>query len=166
MNWTKLLDVPFKVLKILVGLNMLLALLLLFTNVVLRTAGFTTLEWVEPLVVYLIMWTVFLGAGLVFSGDEHLSMGILYDRVSKPVQRVLDIANNVLIIAVSAFLIYYGWIVTRNLHMLGQKSMDGNIPLYLVMLSIPVGAAVTIVTLLIGMFKPKTQRPASAKEEE
>jgi len=165
MRWTKLLDVPLKVLKILVGLNMLLALLLLFANVVLRTFGFATLEWVEPLVVYLIMWTVFLGAGLVFSGDEHLSMGIVYDRVSKPVQRVLDVFNNVLVLAVSVFLIYYGSIVTRNLHMLGQKSMDGHIPLYLVMLSIPVGAAVTIITIIIGMLKPNEQ-PTPAKEEE
>lgn len=165
MKWAKLLDVPYKVLKILVGLNMLLALLLLFVNVVLRTGGFATLEWVEPLVVYLIMWMVFLGTGLVFAGDEHLSMGILYDRASKPVQRLLDVFNNILVIAVSIFLVYYGSIVTRNLHMLGQKSMDGHIPLYLVMLSIPVGAAVTIITVLVALLRPKRQRPEPPKEE-
>ena len=149
----KCLDAPVAALKILLGLNMLLSLVLTFVNVLLRTAGTDTIEWVEPLVIYLIMWTVFLGAGLIFSDDEHLTMGLIYDCLPSVWKKVLDVLNGVLTIAASLFLMYFGFLVTRNLYLLGQTSTDGHIPLYLVMLSIPVGGAVTIYCMIANWIK-------------
>ena len=156
----KMLDVPVSILKILLGINFLGALILIFINVILRTANLATLEWAEPLVIYLIMWAVFLGAGLIFSDDEHLSMGILYDYLPQVGKKILDVFNCILTIAVSFFLIYFGAIVTRNLYVLGQTSMDGNIPLFLIMVSIPLGGLVTIYCLILTWLikRPSGQR--------
>lgn len=151
----KILDAPIRLLKYLIGINMLGALALIFVNVILRTVGQGTIEWVEPLVVYLIMWTVFLGAGLIFSEDEHLSMGILYDFVPHAWKTVFDVFNIVLTTVISIFLIYFGFIVTRNLYVLGQMSMDGNIPLYLIMASIPIGAITAIYCITVNRIKNK-----------
>ncbi|OLO25288.1 hypothetical protein BTR23_24970 [Alkalihalophilus pseudofirmus] len=151
MNFMRLIELPVKILKVILGLNMLISLMLIFMNVCLRTFFSISIIWVEPTVIYLIIWSVFLGTGLVYFDDEHISMGLIYDKLSEKGKRILDIFNGIIIMLVSLFLLIYGSQVTKKLYILGQRSMDGNIPLYLIMISIPIGAALVIFATLIKL---------------
>ncbi len=151
----KTVDRMVSILRILLGISLLFTLSLLFINVFLRTFTDTSIIWAEPVTIYLIIWIVFLGTGLVFSGDEHLTLGLLYDFVPECWKTVLDRLNQCLTVVVSLFLIYFGFQLTVDLYLLGQRSQDGLIPLYLVMASIPIGAVVTILTMFNETLKTR-----------
>ncbi|WP_158738122.1 TRAP transporter small permease [Alteribacillus sp. YIM 98480] len=133
-----------KMLYGLIGLLMLLSLFLLFLNVILREMVNFSFVGIENISIFLIMWIVFIGSGLVFWNDEHISMDFLYDILPLPLRPIIKIIIDILVIITSLLLLYYGSLITNQLYQLNQMSSDGLVPLYMVMMSIPLGAFITL----------------------
>lgn len=144
----KIVDKLFVALKTIIGALLLGSLVLLFLNIVLRQLNLGALSWVENMTIYIVMWIVFLGVGVVFKEDEHISMDFIYDFLPLKIKKVLDVTSVVLVIVTSGFITYYGFFIVQRLELLELTSTDGLVPLYLIYLSIPVGAIVSIIAVI------------------
>ena len=134
--------------RYLMGAIMLISLSLLFLNIILREFTSTSFSWVENTTIYLIMWIVFIGTGLVFWDDEHITMDFLYEKVSAGMKKVFHILIFLSVMATAILLLYFGILITNQLFTLKMMSSDGHIPLYLVMISIPLGSIICIISIL------------------
>ena len=65
--------------KILVGAIMTFSAFLLFINVVLRYVFHYGMSWAEEVTRYILLWTVFVGAGVISREGAHVSMEALYN---------------------------------------------------------------------------------------
>ena len=73
---------------------------LVFLNVVMRYLFDSGITWSEELARYMFVWIVFLGAVVAAKEKGHLGVDILTANVPKPVQKVLSLIANTLVIFV------------------------------------------------------------------
>lgn len=134
---------------------MIASLLILFVNIVLRELFSYSFTWIEGSTIYLIIWIVFLGIGIVYWDDSHLSMDFIYEKFSTKTKKVFNLIINILIIITSFYLLIYGFELTKKLYELNQYSTYANIPMYVVTMSIPLGALISIFIVIYKTVKQK-----------
>ncbi len=70
---------------------------ILFVNVFLRYVMGSPFSWAEEISVLLLVWIVFLGAGLVQERDQHVAITYLFDPLSAKWRRLLLIIGNLVV---------------------------------------------------------------------
>jgi TRAP-type transport system small permease protein len=101
------------------------------------------LIWSEELSRYLYIWICMIGWVIATKNRVHIRVNFFADMFPEKVQKLISLLNNILLIIFSAFLVYYGLILSiRNIH-------DSTITLYVsffyVYLSAPLGALLLII---------------------
>ena len=81
--------------KILVGAIMTFSAFLLFLNVVLRYVFHYGMSWAEEVTRYTLLWTVFVGAGVISREGAHVSMEALYNIFPEKLQRTAFLAIHI-----------------------------------------------------------------------
>lgn len=107
------------------------------------------LSWAEELGCYMLVWVSFLGAALATYRGAHIGIDVVYDRIPRPAQRLLDVAVN------GAIVVFMGAILLSSLRILPvvktrispTLSVSMDIP-YLVL---PVSAGIIIFQTLVRM---------------
>ena len=100
--------------KILVGSIMTFSTFLLFINVVLRYVFHYGMSWAEEVTRYILLWTVFVGAGVISREGTHVSMEALFNLWPEKLQRTAFLAINLFCIATIVAIILFrlgssGW---------------------------------------------------------
>lgn len=114
-----------------------------FTRYVLGTGS----QWPEPIAILLMMVFTFLGAAAAYRAGGHIAVTMLTDRLPRPAQRVLERVVDALMLVVCAFVAWYGARLVGET--MGQSVAELPwLPVGVTYLSIPVGAAVTLVFVL------------------
>lgn len=131
----------------LVVLMMMTMVSLVLLNVVTRYGFQFSVAWAEELARFLMIWTVYLGAGLALRAGNHVAFeyvqSLLPTRVIPWVRGLIALV----ILVFLALLTYYGWEFSQ-LMMRPRTAMLG-IPRGIVGLAIPIGAAVMGLHLLL-----------------
>lgn len=127
--------------EILIGVLILTASVILFANVLARYVFNSGFPWAEELVRYQIVWMVFLGASVAARQGIHIGVDILLKLSPPPLARVIDLLIHAVSIAFCAFLVFYGAELIEQTRAFGQVSPAMQMPMWLVQLAIPVGAA-------------------------
>ncbi len=73
---------------------------ILFVNVFLRYVLHSPFSWVEEISVLLLLWIVFLGAGLVQQKDDHVAITYLFDPLPQRWKRLFLIVGNLVVCVV------------------------------------------------------------------
>jgi TRAP-type C4-dicarboxylate transport system permease small subunit len=73
---------------------------ILFVNVFLRYVLHSPFSWAEEISVLLLVWIVFLGAGLVQSRNDHVAITYLFDPLPRRGKRLFLIFGNLVVCAV------------------------------------------------------------------
>lgn len=123
------------------GVGLLAAAIVLFTNIVLRYGFSLGFHWAEEYVRYSIIWIVFIGSGGVARRMKHLSVSALVDAVGPRAARVLNMIRHVIVIVFVAFLAVYGFETTFTMMGRAQYSSALQIPMWTVYLPIGIGGA-------------------------
>jgi TRAP-type C4-dicarboxylate transport system permease small subunit len=76
----------------------------IYTRYVLGTGS----QWPEPIAIQLMVLFTFLGAAVSYRAGAHIAVAMLTDRLSEPPRRVLRSVVHVLMLAVAAFMVFYG----------------------------------------------------------
>lgn len=126
--------------SILAGI-ILFSALLLFSNVLLRYVFLKPIFWAEELSRYLMVWMIFLGAGRVVSGEGHISVTLLVDRISPKCQRAWNVIVTVLCFGFCAVLFWTSLSHTLRVMQSHQVTAALEMPMWLVYLSVTAGAA-------------------------
>ena len=148
----------FKIEQTLVGLFGLAALSVCLYNIVVRfVAPSHTLDWSDEVQVYIIVWAIFLVLGVVTATDRHVKADLFVGMFSSAIQKRLHLFNDVLGLAFSALLVYYGTLITWQSYDFGDLSISSlRFPLWIYMAALPVGfflAAVHYLFRIVGHFR-------------
>ncbi len=130
--------------KILVGSIMTCVVFLLFINVTLRYVFNYAIPWAEEVTRYTLLWTVFVGAGVISREGSHISMEAFFNMWPRTLQRVGFLAITALSIATIAVIFYLGLGIVKMVVETGQTSAAAYIPMWLIYGAIPVGSALMI----------------------
>lgn len=133
-----------------VGIMIILATLLLFTNIILRYFFNANTTWAEEFVRYSMIWITFIGMAICFKKGIHFSVDVLIKSLPDKGSRLLQIIINIISIIFMLMLIYYGMEITIfNFHS-GQITPSLEISISWVYLAIPVGAALSLLHLILN----------------
>ena len=126
--------------KILVGAIMTFAAFLLFVNVVLRYVFHYGMSWAEEVTRYTLLWTIFVGAGVISREGTHVSMEALYNLLPEKLQRVAFLAIHIFCIVTIVVIFFFGIGIVKMVIETGQTSEAAFIPMWLIYGAFPVGS--------------------------
>ena len=99
-----------------VAIVVMLGAMLVVTGaqIVCRT-WFTALSWSDEITRYLLIWSTFLGATVVYRHSGHIAVTLLQDAVSPKVAKVLRVLVHAICFALFAVLLYYSTLYCMKL---------------------------------------------------
>jgi TRAP-type transport system small permease protein len=122
-----------------------------FANVVSRYYLNASLAWSEEISRFLLIWTVFLGAILAYSKDEHLSLDMVVSFLSLERQRVFAIIVDLLVMLAMLFIIKGGYSLTVD--NFDWTSPAAEIPYGWVYIVVPVSGLVMFLQAVLKLFR-------------
>lgn len=102
-------------------MNVLYKLFCLFSQVVLLViVGIVTMQvvlrwmkmnvpWGEEVALFFMVWMAFISFAIGVIGNLHISIVMLFDKLPKGTQKVLECIINIIILIVGVFFVIYGW---------------------------------------------------------
>jgi len=148
----------------LIGVLVLAMVLLAGAQILLRNLFETGIDWADPLLRALVLWTAMLGALAAARDDKHIGLDLVTHFVHGRAKRVLRVIALVFAAMISAAMAWYG----ANLVMLDYGSGTNafaKVPSWCVELILPVGFALLALRLAIHAFlPPRSNAPALAPE--
>jgi TRAP-type C4-dicarboxylate transport system permease small subunit len=115
-----------------------------------RFIVFQPLNFADPLAKYLMIWMVFLAAGLAIREGEHIAVDLLRSHLRGTSKSVLLILSNSAVAIFLGVVIYYGILNAWS----GRHSEDPfvfGVSMMIPYLSVPVGATYALVQLLLSL---------------
>ena len=110
------------------------------------------LTWSEELIRFALIWSVFLGAGVVVRRGMLVAVEVIYLVAPSPLARAIGYASIAVSIVFWSVLIYYGWAVQGMVGSLMSGSLE--LPMGLVYLAIPVGALFALLNTIAVVIDP------------
>lgn len=107
---------------------------------------FTALSWSEEVTRYLLIWSTFLGATVVYRHNGHISVSLLQDAVSPKVRKALHILVHVICFVLFAVLLHYS---TRYCIKLKKTATAMPIKMKYIYSCIPVSMGIMMVHALL-----------------
>lgn len=115
----------------------------IFTRYVLGTGS----QWPEPITILLMVVFTFLGAAAAYRAGAHIAVAMLTDRLPRGLQRQLRGVVHLLMLGVSAFMIFYGTRLCMGTW--GQSIPELPwLPVGLTYVPLPLGGLVTLLFVL------------------
>ncbi|WP_332751274.1 TRAP transporter small permease [Hydrogenophaga sp.] len=119
----------------------------IFARYVLGTGS----QWPEPISILLMVIFTFLGAAAAYRAGAHIAVVMLTERMSSGVRGVMAFAVNLLMVGVSAFMVFYG--IKLCIGTWGQSIPELPwLPVGLTYVPVPLGGFVTLLFVLEFLF--------------
>jgi C4-dicarboxylate transporter DctQ subunit len=131
----------------LAGLFGLVALMLALWQVVSRYFfSQHAISFAEEVIVYLVIWAVMIVSSQLVRTDGHVRPDLVFNLVSAPVKRWLEVFNCIAAILFCAAVTWYGWQVASVAFLIDERSAsDLRFPMWIYYASLPAGG------LLMGL---------------
>lgn len=140
----------------------LLASLVIFT-VIMRYCFSLSWKSVSEFNVTLFAFTTFWGMGLNVLRDEHVSINILYDKLSPAVKRCLSLLNGLVVLAVDGAFVHYSWLYAQKM---GRQISQGmEVPMLYMYGIMPLCGVICVLCILVRMVRT-LRAPLSAFEPQ
>ncbi len=136
-----------RILSILAAACLAAAVILAFTQVVLRFVFDNPKAWAEEVGRYLFVWLTFLGAVVAVAHDSHIRVDAVILRFSPRTQRYLKVFRHLVDLICFAFLLWSGVIVTWRNRFSHFYTIEGA-PQVVFYLAVPVGSILIIIFIL------------------
>lgn len=130
-----------------------LALLFCSYNVVMRlVAPALTLDFVEEVQVYMVIWAVFLSLGTLTMMDRHVKSDFFVNMFSPKMQAAVGLLADVLGLIFSVGLVYFGGVVSYQAWDFGDVSTTVlRVPLWIYFSALPAGALLMAIAYLVRL---------------
>lgn len=134
--------------ELLAGWLTALLLLILCLTIVLRDGFGLAYAWVDDVLRYMWVWTVYLAAVRLSMRNDHITVDALYLRLPGRLRRWVDRLIGVTSMAVCLYITYLGYGSLQRIIGFGQRSNSGALPAFLGYGIIPVGFLLTAAAFL------------------
>lgn len=115
--------------RAIVGVLILAGIAINFANVIGRYVFLQPVIWADEAMVYIMVWTVFMGAVLVSFEGQHLKMDFFSIMLPSPWKQIINGIAAVSFLAVCLFVIPQTWTVVKLVWNFGQRSVVAEIPM-------------------------------------
>jgi TRAP-type C4-dicarboxylate transport system permease small subunit len=108
-------------------------------------------QWPEPIAILLMVVFTFIGSAAAYRAGSHIAVSMLTDRLSAPTRKVFSIGVDLLMIAVSLFMIVYGFKLSMETMNQSLAAIPA-IPVGLTYSPLPIGGVCTLIFVLEKLF--------------
>ena len=136
---------------------------LTFANVIARYVFSASFSFSEEITTYLFVLLSLLGTAIAAKRKAHLGLTILTDAVKPKTRKVMSIISYILAVLFSGAIFYYGILMVKNQHMLGQVTAGMQWPEWIFGSFVPIGSFFVVVRFMQCLIEEIRKRP---EEEE
>ena len=123
--------------------------LLIFSQIFMRTILNYSLSWTEELSRYIFIWQTWLGTSIALKYKQHIRVEILINIFKKAKnKKILEISVNLIWIAFSIFLLYAGTLLCKSMIARNVLSSGMRIPLVFVYSCLPISSLIVLIRLI------------------
>ncbi len=110
-------------------------------NVIGRNVFQHSFTWAEEITQFTIVWVTFIGLSYAARKGVHIRMTAIFDLLSLKWSRILMAFISLCTAALLFFLAWYGFKYTLNLYTIQRHTLGLQIPLYFIIMWVPIGFA-------------------------
>jgi TRAP-type C4-dicarboxylate transport system permease small subunit len=131
------------------GLLGLITTFLAFTNTLLRYLFSYSPEWMEEIVIYLIVWSAFVIASTLVEERRHVGATFLVDLLPTGMRRAVEVMTSLLALSFCIIVLLLGYKIVYISYITDERSMSGvRFSTWIFYLALPVG--LTLITARYG----------------
>ena len=146
-------DALDRVCSVLIVIMLGLMVVITTAQIICRT-WFTALSWSDEVTSYLLVWSTFLGASVVYRHSSHISVTLLQEKVPARVGQIMRVAVHVICFALFTVLLLYS---VRYCGKLNKTATAMPIKMKYIYLCIPISMAIMMVHSLLMALEEATK---------
>ncbi|MDR1245601.1 MAG: TRAP transporter large permease subunit [Clostridiales Family XIII bacterium] len=129
------------------------SLLLMFYEVLGRNILHSSIYWVEELVTFSMVWSMFWGASIIVRNKKHVAVKVFVNMLSEENQNILNRAVNIIALCFSIILLYSGIRLVGEIFVAGNVSESRlNLPMWITYLIMPIGGVFLSFSWIFRLF--------------
>ena len=145
----KLFNFYNKIEEYLLVYSLVFNVILVFSQVIMRSIFNLSLSWSEELSRYIFIWQIWLGTSIAIKEDKHINVELIYQIVkSKKAKKIISIVGMLIWLGFSVFLVQSGTELAISMFKRNAISSGMRIPLYLIYVSLPISSLAVIFRLI------------------
>ena len=152
--------------NVLAGGALALATLIAIAQVLLRTIFNIHLYWSEETIVYLIIYSTFLGAVVTLRHGEHISINVFEPFVGKVGKRRMEILGVLVMIVYLVIVGFYAWMLLFEPFSSATVTPTLKLPLWVVELAIPLGFTLMLLRSVEMLVRLARGKPGFAEGDK
>jgi len=159
----KVIAVIDKIVKTLIIAAMSVIVTVLLLQVILRYIFNYSIPWGSELARYLLIWTIFLVAGVGFKAGDHMAVDILVDRLPEKAGRALTFFTHFVVLVFVVWIAKQGYFLVPRLF--SQTSAALQISMSYAYLAVPVGCSLMAIYMLELIIRKDIRREGEGGKE-
>ncbi|HCR9750561.1 TPA: TRAP transporter small permease [Citrobacter koseri] len=157
--YSSVMDLFYRISMWVAGLALLIMVAVIPVGIFARYVMNSALSWPEPVAILCMVTFTFVGAAVSYRASSHIAVSMVTDRLSEGAQRICFIVADLMLMAVSLFILWYGSLLCYDL----WEQPVAEFPLLSAgenYLPLPVGSAITLLFIIEKIFRgSQYQRP-------
>ncbi|WP_275157463.1 TRAP transporter small permease [Citrobacter koseri] len=157
--YSSVMDLFYRISMWVAGLALLIMVAVIPVGIFARYVMNSALSWPEPVAILCMVTFTFVGAAVSYRAGSHIAVSMVTDRLSESAQRICFIVADLMLMAVSLFILWYGSLLCYDL----WEQPVAEFPLLSAgenYLPLPVGSAITLLFIIEKIFRgSQYQRP-------
>lgn len=134
-------------------LTMSIATLVAFVNVVLRYVFNMSLVWAGELTSYLFIWSALFGAAYGFKIGMHIGVTALIQAIRPRIAKYVLTVSLFITLIFMILMVKWGYDLVMFNRMIGQVSVDLNIPFWLIYLCVPIAMVIAVYEIAVKIIQ-------------
>jgi TRAP-type C4-dicarboxylate transport system permease small subunit len=158
----KALDRVARVIELALAVAFIFAVLLNFANVIGRYLLGISLIGSDEVQIFIMVGMTFLGAAVVTRRNLHLRMDVLVRFLPTPIQALLRILEQLLLIALAGFVLTRSYLYAAQMLRIGRTSDMAGVPMWIPHGTVAVGFALMLIVAVWGLIRIAQRMTARA----
>jgi len=135
--------------RFIIGVLILVGIAINFGNVIGRYAFLAPIIWAEEIMIYIMVWTVFVGAVLVSFDGQHLKMDFFSIMLPSPWKEIINTIAVVAFLVVCLFVIPRNWEVVALMWNNDQRSVVAEVPMVIPHFALLLGFVLMFIAVIV-----------------
>ena len=158
-RYSLLMDILYRLSMWVAGLALLVMVAIIPVGIFARYVLNSALSWPEPVAIICMVTFTFIGAAVSYRAGSHIAVTMMTDRLSEPLRKVCFLLADLMLIAISLFILWYSATLCAEL----WEQPVAEFPLFTAgesYLPLPIGSAITLLFIVEKMlFGAQYHRP-------
>jgi TRAP-type C4-dicarboxylate transport system permease small subunit len=127
----------------------LVGILINIGNVIGRYVFLEPIIWAEEIMIYIMVWTVFIGAILVSYEGQHLKMDVFSIMLPTPYKEIINFIATASVLLVCVYVIPNNWVVVELMFNNDQRSVVAEVPMVIPHFALLFGFVMIFVAIVV-----------------